>query len=77
MTAVVMAFFISAAKPVAIVLALSQWVILGLYSKRVNHFHEYISRKKNILEKFGRLLHVFGKEKFTSEILKTLTSQRG
>jgi DNA mismatch repair ATPase MutS len=26
------------------------------------------------LEKYGRLLHVFGKEKFTSEILKTLTS---
>ena len=72
--AVVMAFFISVAKPVAIVLALSQWVILGFYSKRVNQFHEYISRKKNILEKYGRLLHVFGKEKFTSEILKTLTS---
>ena len=72
--AVVTAFFITDAKPVAIVLALTQWAILGFYSKRVNHFHEYISRKKNILEKFGRLLHVFGKEKFTSAILKTLTS---
>jgi len=73
-TAVVVAFFISVAKPVAIGLALSQWVILGRYSKKVTEFHEYISRKKNILEKYGRLLHVFGKEKFTSEILKTLTS---
>jgi hypothetical protein len=73
-TAVVMAFFIAVAKPVAIALAFSQWVILGFYSKKVSEFHEYISRKKNILEKYGRLLHVFGKEKFTSEILKTLTS---
>ena len=73
-TAVVLAFFITVAKPVAIVLALSQWLILGFYSKKVSEFHEYISRKKNILEKYGRLLHVYGKEKFTSEILKTLTS---
>ena len=57
--AVITAFFISAAKPVAILLALSQWVILGLYSKKVSQFHEYISRKKSILEKYGRLLHVF------------------
>ena len=55
-------------------LALSQWVILGLYSKKVNHFHEYISRKKSILEKYGRLLHVFGKEKFKNDILKKLIS---
>jgi DNA mismatch repair ATPase MutS len=74
-TAVIAAFFLSVAKPVAIVLALSQWVILGMYSKKVSHFHEYISRKKNILEKYGRLLHVFGKEKFTAEILKKLTSR--
>ncbi len=73
-TALIIAFFIDASKPVAILLALSQWVILGLYSKKVNQFHEYISRKKSILEKYGRLLHVFGKEKFKNDILKKLIS---
>src|SRR5688500_7275535 len=73
--AVIVAFIISAAKPFAIGLALSQWIILGMYSKKVNQFHEYISRKKSILEKYGRLLHVFGKEKFTAGILKKLLSR--
>lgn len=69
--AVVTAFFISAAKPAAIVLILGQWIILGLHSKKVNAFHEYISRKKYVLEKYARLLHYVGNEKFTSTILTT------
>ncbi|HEX6224303.1 MAG TPA: hypothetical protein VFZ52_07830 [Chryseolinea sp.] len=62
------------AKPFAIGLALSQWAILGFHSKKVSDFHEYISKKKNILEKYGRLLHLFRQETFTSEVLKKLTS---
>jgi DNA mismatch repair ATPase MutS len=73
--AVIAAFIISAVKPFAIGLALSQWIILGMYSKKVNQFHEYISRKKSILEKYGRLLHVFGDEKFKAGILKKLLSR--
>jgi DNA mismatch repair ATPase MutS len=73
--AVIAAFITSAVKPFAIGLALSQWIILGMYSKKVNQFHEYISRKKSILEKYGRLLHVFGNEKFKAGILKKLRSR--
>ena len=72
--AVIAAFFISVIKPIAIVLALSQWIILGVFSKKVGQFHEYISRKKNILEKYARLLHVLSKENFKSAVLKGLTS---
>ncbi len=69
---VITSFFVSIAKPFAILLALSQWAILGLNLKKVNIFHEYISRKKNILEKYARLLHYFRREKFSSVILNEL-----
>ena len=69
------AFFFSGAKAVAILLALIQWVILGFYIKRINAFHEYISRKKYILEKYAKILHVLQKEKFTSPRLQQLTSR--
>jgi len=45
---------------------LAQWITLGIYSKRINAFHEYISRKKNILEKYGHILNVFQPETFAS-----------
>ena len=48
---IVGAFFFPLLKSLAILLAISQWGILGLYIKRVNAFHEFISRKKAILEK--------------------------
>ena len=74
-TAVVLTFFLNAVKPVAITLALLQWVILGFHSSKVTHFHEYISRKKNILEKYARLLHYFGKEKFKAVALQDLATK--
>lgn len=73
--AVIAAFLFPLAKPIAILLVLFQWIMLGWHSKKINTFHEYISRKKNILEKYARLLHYFGRENFTSAALKDLTSK--
>jgi DNA mismatch repair ATPase MutS len=72
--AVVSAFFIPIAKPMAILLVMLQWGIRGKHGKKINVFHEYISQKKNILEKYARLLHYFGRENFGSTILKALSS---
>ena len=73
--AVVAAFFIAGVKPFAILLVLSQWIILGLQMGKIGLFHEQISRKKNILEKFARLLHYFGNERFNSSVLANLSVQ--
>lgn len=72
---IVFTFFISEIKPVAILLVVSQWLIVGLHMKKINLFHDYISRKKNILDKYARLLHYFSNEVFKSTVLKNLTSQ--
>jgi DNA mismatch repair ATPase MutS len=69
------AFFIPAFRSIAIFLALSQWAILGWNIKKVNTFHEQISRKKDILEKYARLLHYFQKENFLSPVMQGLRSR--
>ena len=73
--AVVASFFFDQARPVAILLVISQWAILGWHMGKIGAFHEQISRKKNILEKFARLLHYFQKEEFKSKVLKNLSAQ--
>lgn len=73
--AVVAAFFISQVKLIAILLVLSQWLIVGYHSKRIAAFHEGISQKKNILEKYARLLHYFSKETFNASTLTNLASR--
>jgi DNA mismatch repair ATPase MutS len=69
---VITAFFVSGLKPVAIALALFQWAFLGFHIKKVNAFHEYISRKKNVLEKYGNLLLLLDKNSFKSYKLQQL-----
>jgi hypothetical protein len=71
LTALIATFFIDRVKIAAVVLVLSQWIILGWHSKKISTFHEYISTKKLILEKYARLLHFFTKENFSSRILKS------
>jgi hypothetical protein len=39
-------------------LVLVQWVIWGRYSKKINVFHDYVSRKKEILEKYAYMLSI-------------------
>ncbi|MGC3945973.1 MAG: hypothetical protein QM762_15875 [Chryseolinea sp.] len=46
--------------PVGFVLI--QWIIWGRYSKKINLFHDYISRKKEILEKYAHMLAVIRKD---------------
>jgi hypothetical protein len=68
-------FFVSTVKPLAILLALGQWAVLGFYIKRVNAFHEYISQKKSILEKYAHILHFLQGGEFTSPLLRDITVQ--
>lgn len=70
---IILAFFVPALKGYAILSALAQWAILGFHIKRVNAFHDYISRKKNILQKFARLLHYLQRNAFKAPLLKRLS----
>lgn len=73
--AVVTALFIPHLKLAATGLILVQWIITGTKLKKINVFHEYISQKKSILQKYARLLHYLEKEQFTSSRLRQLSSQ--
>jgi len=68
-------FFFSACKPFAIVLALAQWSLLGFYMKRINVFHDYVSRKKNILDQYVQLLRAVNTENFsTAQLIRISNS---
>lgn len=72
---VIGAFFITVLKTPAIFLAMVQWAILGLNLKKVNAFHDYISRKKTILEKYARLLSYLQHEKFSAALLQKIVHE--
>jgi DNA mismatch repair ATPase MutS len=66
-------FFAEACKPAALLLVLVQWGIVGLYHKRITLFHDYVSRKKSLLDKYGKIIAVFNNEKFSSAKLQQLS----
>jgi hypothetical protein len=68
------AIFFEWSKALAIIFVLVQWTYLGINGKKVTEFHEYISRKKNILEKYARLLHILAQEKFSASQLDRLVN---
>lgn len=68
-------FFFSFLRPFAVLMAAFQWAFLGLHIKKVNAFHEYISRKKNILQKYATLLHYLQGERFTSPLMAGLAEK--
>jgi hypothetical protein len=70
--ALVAAIFLPVAKIVLFPLIITQWVFTGIYLKKINVFHDYIGRKKNILKKYSKLLLYLENESFTSPKLKTL-----
>lgn len=74
---VVAAFFIDGITGIAILAAGLQWVFLGFHMKRVNAFHQYISRKKNILEKYAQMLFYIRKEKYSTSLMQKLGGQAG
>jgi DNA mismatch repair ATPase MutS len=71
---VIGAFFVPQLKILAALMAAAQWAILGIHSKKVSAFHEYISRKKNILKKYSSLLYYLQQEKFTSAQMSKVTA---
>jgi DNA mismatch repair ATPase MutS len=73
--AVIASFFNVSFRPLAILFAAFQWAFLGFHIKSVNYFHEFISKKKNTLEKYARLLHYLKKEQFNSPQLKSFWLQ--
>ena len=54
-----------------------QWVFLGFHLKRVNAFHQYISHKKNALEKYANILSDIRRERFSSYIMQALGARAG
>lgn len=56
----------------AVLAAALQWVFLGFHLKRINAFHQYISRKQHMLEKYHRTLHFIQGEKYASAHLQQL-----
>lgn len=55
-------FFDFIPKAIPLALVFTQWIIWGRYSKSINVFHDYISRKKEILEKYAHMLAVIRKD---------------
>ncbi len=72
---VIASVFFDGVSRFAILCAIMQWIILAFQMQRVNGFHQYISGKKNILNKYARLLNLFGRETFQSPLMKDLSSQ--
>lgn len=59
-------------KPFVILMAVVQWAMLGFQIKKVNAFHEYIGRQKNILSRYAALLHRMDGEKFESPLMNRI-----
>ncbi|MEX2231308.1 MAG: hypothetical protein WD824_04065 [Cyclobacteriaceae bacterium] len=72
---VVTSFFVGGLTIFAVLAAGIQWIILGFHLRQVNEFHQYISRKKNILEKYARILFFIRKENYSSPLMQRLGGQ--
>lgn len=74
---VLIAFFVDGWTPFAILAAGMQWVFLGFHLKRVNAFHQNISRKKNTLDKYAAILYFLEREKYASSAMGVLGERAG
>lgn len=70
-----LSFFVDRISPFFWLCVISQWTILGFKVKKVDEFHQFISRKKNILEKYARLLTQIDRESFATPLMKALHDQ--
>lgn len=73
--ALLLTFFFAWAKLILMPLIITQWIITAIHLKKVNVFHDYISRKKNILQKYSRLLLYVETETFNAPRLIALSKQ--
>jgi DNA mismatch repair ATPase MutS len=67
-------FFFPYLTSIGFTLVLVQWSFVGYYTKRVSAFHEYISSKKMVLEKYATILGCISKGKFKSDWLQQRVS---
>lgn len=51
---------------------LANWLMVGLYLKRVNQIHALVGKQKDILENFNRLNELVNQERFATETLVEL-----
>lgn len=72
---VITAFFVDGAGSFAVLAAGLQWVFLGFHLKKVNAFHQYIGRKKNLLAKYAQILSYIRGEKYSSTLMRSLNIQ--
>lgn len=72
---VVTAFFVDGLTGYAVFAAGLQWVFLGFHFKKLNAFHEYISHKKNTLQKYAKILYHIRKESFSSPLMEALNGR--
>jgi DNA mismatch repair ATPase MutS len=70
----VLSFFIDGVSPFFWLCAILQWGILGLHIKKINAFHQYISRKKNMLDRYASMLKHMQGEVFKSRLMKEISS---
>jgi hypothetical protein len=68
----VLSFLLDGISPFFWLCAILQWGFLGLHIKKVNAFHQYISRKKNILEKYAKMLRQIQQNSFDSVLMKSI-----
>lgn len=74
---VVLAFFVEGMTKFAILSAGLQWVFLGFHLKKINAFHDYISRKKTMLEKYARILGLIRNQRYASSLMQSLGERAG
>ena len=73
--AIVASFFFSRAGGVAVLCAIFQWIFLAFHLRKVNAFHQYISRKKTVLAKFAHMLHYMQGQTFNASLLKEMSAK--
>jgi len=71
----VMSLFVSGVFKFFLIVAFIQWIILGFHLKKINQFHQYISNKKNILNKYSSMLKCIRKNTFSSTLMNELASK--
>lgn len=69
---IVLSFFLDGAGTFAILAAGVQWAFLGFHLKRVNKFHQYVSRKKNTLGKYALILEAIRTEEYRSPLMTAI-----
>lgn len=55
--------------------AIAQWIFLGFHLKKINAFHQYVSRKKEIISRYARILEAVEGRVFQSSLLRGMASE--